>query len=718
MEAERNDRTPEQKAAEQMGRMLIASNKRWADLALTMGMAPEIGLRAGELARSIDTGMSRLGFISSDDPMPNDQWRKDIDNSPEMTRLKQELDSFAKASPGHANLAGIALFDTFDRHPLSEELRPSATPEPEAISMTLDGLERAMSIAGRGVLHDDPKITDWLRPTGQSARDVREDLAALGLSEQQQTAALMLGDRLAAAWGPLTENEQVYADLKEFAEQGDNALVAASYVMHLESQTYAKMPAEIGPDWMLDAAETAGRIAEAVERTRANEEPTIELDLDREQSRASQGQDRADDAGTNRTDEERQEQAPADGPSQAPENKDRELGDGQASDEDKTKRKVSTELGDVPDSIRKRYYVQESKALGEVSFLTDPQSPKAAFRDTGAKLIAHETNMAVVKDMVATAEHRGWDSIKATGANDFRKAVWLEASQRGIEVTGYRPTDLDKQELTKLLDAREGRTIEPGRERTQAATTPADREKGQEAPPAARGAEKDGPRSNDKLDYDKGVSGVLVGQGTAPYQHKAGEEQSAYVKLETEPGKTVEIWGVGLPEAIKNAGVGLGDTVTVRRDGREIVQKDVKVTDKATGQQRTETRDVPRNKWEVVADRFRNATPGEAARDPELKGAQATFKTVETMLNHTVADKGLREKLIAVAKEHVANKLQGGPGEFKQQKVRQERANDPTRQNRRTETRVKAQAETKRHKVADKADPSKVRKTPDRSRSR
>ena len=49
-------------------------------------------------------------------------------------------------------------------------------------------------------------------------------------------------------------------------------------------------------------------------------------------------------------------------------------------------------------------------------------------------------------DMVAVADHNGWDALKLKGDKEFRRQAWIEASARGMAVKGYSPEkgDLDK----------------------------------------------------------------------------------------------------------------------------------------------------------------------------------------------------------------------------------------------------------------------------------
>ncbi|MET1756506.1 LPD7 domain-containing protein [Novosphingobium sp. RD2P27] len=55
-----------------------------------------------------------------------------------------------------------------------------------------------------------------------------------------------------------------------------------------------------------------------------------------------------------------------------------------------------------------------------------------------------------IGDAVAIAKHNGWQTIRVNGSDDFKKAVYLEASRAGLEVTGYKPTPQLKLEGERL----------------------------------------------------------------------------------------------------------------------------------------------------------------------------------------------------------------------------------------------------------------------------
>ena len=96
----------------------------------------------------------------------------------------------------------------------------------------------------------------------------------------------------------------------------------------------------------------------------------------------------------------------------------------------------SVEAGDLPEAVRKRYYADKAKWSGEPAFFTSAEMKDPAFRDQGRRLVTATESQEVVKDLVAIAQHRGWERIHVTGTEAFRRSVWLEAGQKGLEVRG------------------------------------------------------------------------------------------------------------------------------------------------------------------------------------------------------------------------------------------------------------------------------------------
>jgi hypothetical protein len=114
----------------------------------------------------------------------------------------------------------------------------------------------------------------------------------------------------------------------------------------------------------------------------------------------------------------------------------------------------SVAQGDVPEAVRRRYYVDGRGGAG-LGFYVDAKVAAPAFRDRGRQLVAARSDPNVVRDMTAIARHRGWSIIVAQGTASFRREVWLTGRTAGIEVRGYRPTERNIQDLDRRITARE-----------------------------------------------------------------------------------------------------------------------------------------------------------------------------------------------------------------------------------------------------------------------
>lgn len=282
--------------------------------------------------------------------------------------------------------------------------------------------------------------------------------------------------------------------------------------------------------------------------------------------------------------------------------------------------------GDLPEAVRRRYFTEGRGA--QLAYFTDNTVKQPAFHDAGRRLMADRASPAVIKDMLAIAEHRGWSQVQVRGSVEFRREAWLLAQARGLELSGYRPTGRDQQALERRMGA-------PTRD------------------VAAKPAAKSAP------DQNPGLTGKLIEVGVAPYRHRPDAEESPFIKLKPETGRVQTLWGVGLPGALEKAAMQIGETVMVRRTGTEQVLKAVRQTDRETGKVQLQRRTVPRNQWEVVAQRFREATPEQAARDPELRGAQSRMAAIETVVRSR-AEPGAAERIIGAARERIANWLMRG----------------------------------------------------------
>ena len=115
----------------------------------------------------------------------------------------------------------------------------------------------------------------------------------------------------------------------------------------------------------------------------------------------------------------------------------------------------------VPDAVAQRFLKVERDYYFPDKTL--------AFSDRGNKLATRGAHPEVVRSLIEIAQTRGWDSITIKGTDEFRRSAWMEATQAGLQVAGYKPTALDLAELARKPAAN---TVEKGspKEREAAAT--------------------------------------------------------------------------------------------------------------------------------------------------------------------------------------------------------------------------------------------------------
>lgn len=299
----------------------------------------------------------------------------------------------------------------------------------------------------------------------------------------------------------------------------------------------------------------------------------------------------------------------------------------------------------LPDRIRRKYYVVANEPGkdgpdGEARLYADERGEYLAFKVTDDLLVTRLAAIEVIRDMVSVAQHRQWESLQVRGSVEFRREAWLEAGARGLEVHGYQPTELDRQ---TLADRREVW------DRVHSGTPEVE----------ARSASDRGERA-DKFDYDKGISGRLIEVGQAPYRNRTDAEASTYVALELDNGRQHQVWGVGLEKATVDSNAKPGGRIHVRRDGVEQVTKEIKVID-ASGHAHSERRQVPRNRWQVTAEKFRTADRQTVARDPTLVAAQSQMVLIEKALERVFPkDERARHSIMEAARGRIAHHLGQG----------------------------------------------------------
>lgn len=107
----------------------------------------------------------------------------------------------------------------------------------------------------------------------------------------------------------------------------------------------------------------------------------------------------------------------------------------------------------MPDEIDKHYF-----RIGDNNYHHKKKPEVCAFIDKGNQLKTDLNSSIVVGSLITIAESRGWNAIKVTGNAEFKRSVWIEASLRGMNVHGYKPSEIDHAMLEGRRKEKENRT--------------------------------------------------------------------------------------------------------------------------------------------------------------------------------------------------------------------------------------------------------------------
>lgn len=113
---------------------------------------------------------------------------------------------------------------------------------------------------------------------------------------------------------------------------------------------------------------------------------------------------------------------------------------------------------DLPSELVGRYYIDGRSRPG-LGFYLDRQSQRPVIRDMGRALDTWRTDEATIADMLKVAQHRGWRSLHVQGDWRFRREVWRQGAELGLDVRGYRP----KPKELAAARTRSAATPPPGR---------------------------------------------------------------------------------------------------------------------------------------------------------------------------------------------------------------------------------------------------------------
>jgi hypothetical protein len=277
--------------------------------------------------------------------------------------------------------------------------------------------------------------------------------------------------------------------------------------------------------------------------------------------------------------------------------------------------------------------------------LASDDSTQLSFKDQDFKMQTATNNPRVAHTMAKMADAKGWQKMKVSGHKDFRREVWLEASSRGIEVSGFKPS---KDDLLKLQDRKEkdvnnsvervNLSQEKSQEKNQKLGN--DRTADQLLPSQIQVNQDKSKVSKTQL--GEGV-GVVLGHGQARYNNDKDEKMSYFVKMRTDNGEKT-VWGVDLKRATAENKTDKGDKVTLTDMGKKevevdaLVRKNGKVVLDENGKPSKERINAVRREWEVkTLEKVKN-------KDPKQIELSKTAKTAKKETSVTTLGKDKKEE--------------------------------------------------------------------------
>lgn len=302
----------------------------------------------------------------------------------------------------------------------------------------------------------------------------------------------------------------------------------------------------------------------------------------------------------------------------------------------------------VPPDIEQRYLRVGDK------YYHPKNTEMVAFEDKGNKLETKSNSENIVESMVRIAEARGWDEIKVSGSETFRREVWLEAASRGMHIRGYTPTEQDKAVLEKRIGETEANKVEKDYQTNFRARENTEKE----------AANTPGTSANldNTADKGKSISGVLVEHGAAKYLNDEKNTESYFVTTKDDKGKEKTSWGVDLARAIAESGAQPGNKINIVNEGQKQVIVNVPIRDENGVVIATEPKDVKRNAWNVqLAEAFASNSPVDAVKQhPELAGAAAIAVALDKKAEADGLTPEQRHIVAARVKENIVNSIERG----------------------------------------------------------
>lgn len=116
---------------------------------------------------------------------------------------------------------------------------------------------------------------------------------------------------------------------------------------------------------------------------------------------------------------------------------------------------ASTSTAPAADPVAERHGLYTAEHLGGRRYYADYQQKSEVMRASKFRISSRLDDKQTISAMVDLAETRGWQSVKLSGSESFRREAWVQASLRGVATEGYTPWETDRQELVRRQNAME-----------------------------------------------------------------------------------------------------------------------------------------------------------------------------------------------------------------------------------------------------------------------
>ena len=101
------------------------------------------------------------------------------------------------------------------------------------------------------------------------------------------------------------------------------------------------------------------------------------------------------------------------------------------------------------DLVARRHNLYMAERRSTRIYYTDYQQKSEVMRAAPARITTRLDDRQTVSAMLDLAQARGWQSVKLSGTDSFKREAWVQAQVRGMQTEGYQPKATDMQEAQR-----------------------------------------------------------------------------------------------------------------------------------------------------------------------------------------------------------------------------------------------------------------------------